>query len=180
MIWGFSINGVEILKSCKGDISCQTLVLYLKSLSKVLSSKLENLMTLIIHINSPYNFSIPNCPQNGDRVQFLFQSPEQCIIKQLKHTKLYSIYFLRTEVMSELSNYHREYSPDDSYSLFCYLLFVVGHSFIQTKWDCWMVWRHSSSRGLFIAWDWWKFWCTYSIQSIRLVNNGMSKETQRK
>ena len=74
---------------------------------------------IIIHfINSPYNFSIQNCPQNSDRVQFGFQSPERCIIKHLKHTKLYSIEFLRTEITTHLSNYHREYSPGGSYSLF--------------------------------------------------------------
>ena len=73
----------------------------------------------IIHfINSQYNFSIQNCPQNSDRVQLRFQSPERCIIKHLKHTKLNSIEFLRTEMTSDLSNYLREYSPDGSYSLF--------------------------------------------------------------
>ena len=69
-------------------------------------------------MDSPYNFSIQNCHQNGDRVQLGFQSPKWCIIKHLKHTKLYSIEFLRTEMTSDLSNYHREYSPYRSYSLF--------------------------------------------------------------
>ena len=74
---------------------------------------------LIIHIvDSPYNFSIQNCPQNSDRAQVRFQSPKRCIIKHLKHTKLYSIEFLRTEMTSDPSNYHREYSPCGSYSLF--------------------------------------------------------------
>ena len=77
------------------------------------------LNVLIIHfINSQYNFSIQNCSQNSDRVQLRFQSPEWCIIKHLEHTKLNSIEFLRTEMTSDLSNYHREYSPYGSYSLF--------------------------------------------------------------
>ena len=59
-----------------------------------------------------------NCPQNSDRVQPLFQSPKRCITKHLKHTKLYSIEFLRTEMTSDPSNYHREYWPYGSYSLF--------------------------------------------------------------
>ena len=79
----------------------------------------HNLKTIIIHIvNSPYNFSIRNCPQYSDRVLLRFQSPKRCIIKHLKHTKLYSIEFLRTEMMSDTSNYHREYSPYGSYFLF--------------------------------------------------------------
>ena len=41
-----------------------------------------------------------------------------CIIKHLKNTKLYSIEFWRTEMMSDPSNYHREYSSYGSYSLF--------------------------------------------------------------
>ena len=41
-----------------------------------------------------------------------------CIIKHLKNTKLYSVEFLRTEMTSDPSNYHREYSPYGSYSLF--------------------------------------------------------------
>ena len=77
------------------------------------------LFQFIIHfINSQYNFFIQNCPQNSDRVQLRFQSPKRCIIKHLKHTKLNSIDFLRTEMTSDLSNYHREYSPYGSYSLF--------------------------------------------------------------
>ena len=77
------------------------------------------LTVIIIHfINSQYNFSIQNCPQNSDRVQLRFQSPKRCIIKHLKHTKLNSIEFLRTEMTSDLSDYHREYSPYGSYSLF--------------------------------------------------------------
>ena len=56
--------------------------------------------------------------QNSDRVQFGSQSPKQCIMKHLKNTKLYSIEFLRTEITSDRSNYHREYSTDGSYSLF--------------------------------------------------------------
>ena len=43
---------------------------------------------------------------------------KKCIIKHSKHTKLYSIEFLRTEMTSDPSNYHREYSPYGSYSLF--------------------------------------------------------------
>ena len=39
-------------------------------------------------------------------------------MKHLKNTKLYSIEFLRTEMTSDPSNYHREYSPYCSYSLF--------------------------------------------------------------
>ena len=80
---------------------------------------LIGLNCIIIHfMNSPYNFSIQNCPQNSDRVQLRFQSPKRCIIKHLKLTELYSIEFLRTEMTSDLSNYHREYSPYGSYSLF--------------------------------------------------------------
>ena len=49
--------------------------------------------SVIIHfINSPYNFFMPSCPQNSDRVQFLFQFPERCVIKHLKNTKLYFNY----------------------------------------------------------------------------------------
>ena len=72
----------------------------------------------IIHIINPpphthtHNFSIQNCLQNSDIVQFRFQSPERCNIKYLKNTKLYSIELLRTEMTSDPSNYHREYSPD--------------------------------------------------------------------
>ena len=45
----------------------------------------------------------------------------------LKNTKLYtySIKFLRTEMMRDPSNYHREYSPDGSYSLFQFVRFNV-------------------------------------------------------
>ena len=47
---------------------------------------------LIIHIiNSPFNFSIQNSPQNSDKVQFWFESAERCITKHLKNTKLYPI-----------------------------------------------------------------------------------------
>ena len=49
----------------------------------------------------------------GSLIQFYW-----CIIKHLKNTKLYSIEFLRTEIMSDPSNYHRDYSPYGSYSLF--------------------------------------------------------------
>ena len=51
----------------------------------------------------------------------LFSSLTQfywCIIKHLENTKLYSIEFLRTEMTSDPSNYHREYSPYGWYSLF--------------------------------------------------------------
>ena len=79
----------------------------------------SSLIYLIMHfINSPYNFSTQSCPQNSDRVQLRIQSPKRCIIKHLKPTKLNSIEFLRTEMTSDLSNYHREYSPYGSYSLF--------------------------------------------------------------
>ena len=44
--------------------------------------------------------------------------PEQCIIKHLKNTKLYYVEFLRTEITSDPSKYHRECSLDGSYSLF--------------------------------------------------------------
>ena len=72
----------------------------------------EYQISFIIHtVNSPYNSSIQNCPQNSDRVQLQFQSPKRCIIKHLNHAKLYSIEFLRTEMTSDPSNYHREYSP---------------------------------------------------------------------
>ena len=43
---------------------------------------------------------------------------EWCILKHLKNTELYFIEFLRTEMTSDSSNYHREDSPDGSYSLF--------------------------------------------------------------
>ena len=49
-------------------------------------------------------------------VQFLIQF-YWCIIRHLKNTKLYSIEFLRTEMTSDSSNDHREYSPYGSYSL---------------------------------------------------------------
>ena len=70
-----------------------------------------------MHIfNSTYYLSIQNCPQNSDGVQFRFQSPEWCMIKILKDSKLYSIEFLRMETTSDPSVYHREYSPNSSYS----------------------------------------------------------------
>ena len=50
-----------------------------------------SVLSIIIHIiNSPYNFSIQNYPQNSDRVQFGFQfsHSERCIIKHLKNTRL--------------------------------------------------------------------------------------------
>ena len=50
-------------------------------------------------------------------VQF-FNSILLVYYKTLKNTKLYSIEFLRTEMTSDTSNYHREYSPYGSYSLF--------------------------------------------------------------
>ena len=50
-------------------------------------------------------------------VQF-FNSILSMYYKTLKNTKLYSIEFLRTEMTSDPSNYHREYSPYSSYSLF--------------------------------------------------------------
>ena len=78
-----------------------------------------SLRIIIIHIiNSPYNFSIQSRLQNSDRVQFRFHSPEQCIITHLKNTKLYSIEVLNTGIMSDHSNYQREYSPDGSFSPF--------------------------------------------------------------
>ena len=70
-------------------------------------------------VNYLYNFSIQNyCSKKSDRVQFRFQSPERCIMKHLKNTKLYAIEFSRTEMTSDPSDYHREYSSDRSYSLF--------------------------------------------------------------
>ena len=43
----------------------------------------------MIHIiKSPYNFSTQNCPHNSDIVQFRVQSPERCMKKHLKSTKL--------------------------------------------------------------------------------------------
>ena len=35
-------------------------------------------------------------------------------MKHLKNAKLYSVEFLKTEMLSDPSNYHREYSPDGS------------------------------------------------------------------
>ena len=95
-------------------------------------------MVIIIHIiNSPYNFSIQNCPQSSDRVQLGFQSPKGCIMKHLKHTQLYSIEFLRTEITSEPLNYHREYAPYRSYSLFQFegsdVISVTEYSFVFLK-----------------------------------------------
>ena len=69
--------------------------------------------TFIIHLtNSPYNFFIQNCPQFG------LQSSKRCMIKLLRNTRLCSIKFFGTEMKSDRSNYHREYSPDGSYFLF--------------------------------------------------------------
>ena len=49
-----------------------------------------------------------------------------------KRTKLNSIEFMRTEMTSHLSNYHREYSPYGSYSLFQFersdVISVLKHS----------------------------------------------------
>ena len=53
-------------------------------------------------INSPYNFSIQNCPQNNDRVQLRFQSPERCIIKLDGSYSLFQ--FERSDVISVLKN----------------------------------------------------------------------------
>ena len=53
------------------------------------------------HYQLKYNFSKQNGPQNSDRVQFGLQSPERCITKHLKNTKLYSIEFLRTEMTAD-------------------------------------------------------------------------------
>ena len=65
----------------------------------------------------------------NDEVQFQFQSPERCIIKHLGNTKLYSIEFLRTEMTSDPSNNHREYSPDSSSFLFQFdVIFVIRNS----------------------------------------------------
>ena len=50
------------------------------------------------------NFTIRNCPQNSERVQFRFQFPKWCIIKHLKDTKLYFTEFLRTEMTSNPQN----------------------------------------------------------------------------
>ena len=44
-------------------------------------------------------------------------SLKRSIIKHLKNTKLYTV-DLRIEMTSDSLNYDREYSPDDSYSLF--------------------------------------------------------------
>ena len=64
-------------------------------------------------------------------VQF-FNSIYWCIVKHLKNTKLYSIEFLRPEMTSDPSNYHREYSPYGSYSLFQFeesdVIFVLKNS----------------------------------------------------
>ena len=86
-------------------------------LNLVVSSWYQSIIIIYIS-NSPYNFSVQNCPQNSDRVQFRFQSPERCIIEHLMNTKLHSIDLLGTEMTSDSSNYRREYSPGGSYSLF--------------------------------------------------------------
>ena len=52
------------------------------------------------HYKSPHNNARQYCPRNSDRVQFQLQSPERCIMKHLKNTKLHSIEFLRTEMTS--------------------------------------------------------------------------------
>ena len=39
---------------------------------------------------------------------------ERCIMKHLKNAKLYSAEFLRTEMLSDPSNFHREYLPHGS------------------------------------------------------------------
>ena len=109
-------NGFECFQTC----SC-TFLKELKGASSFAWSRVTKApeVHFIIYItNSPYNFSIQNRPQNSDRVQLQLQSPRRCIIKHLKHTKLYSIEFLRTDMTSYPSNYHREYSPYGSYSLF--------------------------------------------------------------
>ena len=69
------------------------------------------LISFTIHvINSACNFSIQNCTQNSDRVQFRTRSPKRYIIKHLKNTKLYSVKFLRTEMTSDSSSYRKEHS----------------------------------------------------------------------
>ena len=52
-------------------------------------------------INSSCNFSIQNCPQNSDKVQFRFQFSKLCVIKYLKNTKLQSIESLKTKMTSD-------------------------------------------------------------------------------
>ena len=54
-------------------------------------------------MNSLYNFSEQNCPQNSYGVQFRFQSSKRCDIKHLKNKKLYCIEFLRIIVSLQLS-----------------------------------------------------------------------------
>ena len=83
----------------------------------IYQSNLANYTTMHI-ITSPYNFSIQNCPQNSDRVQLRIQSPKWCILKHLKNKKLHSVESLKTEMMSDPSNYHKEYSPYGTHSLF--------------------------------------------------------------
>ena len=77
--------------------------------------------------------SVQNCPQNSDRVQLRFQSPKRYIIKHL-NTKLYSIEFLRTEVTSGPSNYHREYSLYGSY-LYFGLRDLTSFLSLSTQWS---------------------------------------------
>ena len=80
---------------------------------------MDRLIFIMHIINSPYNFSIQNYLQNSYRVKLGFQSPKRHIIKHVKkHTKLYSIELLRTEMTSDCSTNHREYSPYCSHSLF--------------------------------------------------------------
>ena len=59
------------------------------------------------HYQLPYNFSILNCPQNSDRVQLRFQSPEKCIIKPYGSYSLFQ--FDGSDVISVLKN-STEYS----------------------------------------------------------------------
>ena len=81
-------NQIEILKKSE-------------ALTCYLQSKITHKMYFTTHlINSRYNFSVQNCYQNSDRVQLRSQSPERCIIKHLKNTKLCSIELLRTAMTS--------------------------------------------------------------------------------
>ena len=118
---------------------------HFKKCSRPLIAMKWTITLIIIHIiNSPHNFSVQNRPQNSDRVRLRFQSPRRCIIKHLKNTKLYSIEFLRTEMTSYSSYYHREYSYG-SYSLFQFdrsdVIFVlknlIEYSFVFSKCLIW-------------------------------------------
>ena len=72
----------SILISHNTEMCCNVVSAVLEASYKTavnLASMLAQNFFIIHFINSPYNFSIQNCPQNSDRLQFWFQSTK-CVL----------------------------------------------------------------------------------------------------